>query len=311
MLAAVATGFDADRPLDGLQLADVTLASPPTGWVRVDVRATALNHHDIWALRGMTSKSGVDPLVLGTDAAGVTADGREVIVHAVLTQGSLLSESAPGTFAGHVFAPAENLIPLPEGLSFEEAACLPTSYLTAYNMLFGRARVLPGEHILVQGAGGGVATALVLIAVAAGVEVTVSSRSSERAQRSLDLGAHHAIVSGERLPSRVDAVLETVGKATWSHSLRSVRPGGRIVVAGGTSGFDPSAELNSLFMRDVSVFGTYMGNQQQLALVSAFMVATGVRPLIDSVHPLAEIKRAFERLHDGRAFGKVVIHVSD
>ncbi|MEU6147487.1 zinc-binding dehydrogenase [Streptomyces sp. NPDC047081] len=309
MRAAVATRFDVDNPLAGLEVRD--LETPPTpGWARVHVRAASFNHHDIWTLRGLSGHRVDPPLVLGTDAAGVTDDGQEVIVHAVVAPGLLLSERAPGTLADRVFAPAENLIPKPAELSFAEAACLPTSYLTAFNMLFGKARLIPGEHVLIQGAGGGVSTAAVLLATAAGLEVTVTSRDEERLRRARELGAHHAIVTGQQLSDRVDAVLETVGAATWAHSLRSVRPGGRIVVAGATTGFDPSAELPHLFLRDVDVLGTFMGSPEQLGLLANMLATTGVRPLIDSVRPLDDITEAAERMVAGKAFGKLVVEIS-
>jgi len=309
MRAAVATGYDADDPLSVLGLADVPDAADREGWVRVHVRAASLNHHDLWTLRGMTRVDLPLPLVLGTDAAGVTDDGREVVVHAVLGPGSLLSETAPGTLAESMFAPVANLVDKPAELSFVEAACLPTSYLTAYNMLFGKGAVRPGEHVLVQGAGGGVASALIMLARAAGLEVTVATRSPERGERARALGAHHVVRSGERLTARVDAVMETVGRATWTHSLRSVRPGGRIVLAGATSGFDPSAELHALFLRDVDVRGTYMGSRDQLVLLTRFLVAAGVRPLVDSVFGLDDAVAAMTHLAGGEAFGKVVVSV--
>lgn len=305
MRAAAATRTDADDPLRGLTVADVAEEARP-GWVCVQVRAAALNHHDLWTLRGQTRTFGHPP-VLGTDAAGIGPDGTRVVVHAVVDPGSLLSESAPGALAERVHVPLENLVRIPDSLSFEDAACLPTSYLTAYNMLFGRARLTPGEHVLVQGAGGGVSTAAIALAVQAGLEVTVASRSAQRAERALTIGAHHAVEVGARLPAQVDAVLETVGAATWRHSLRSVRRGGRVVVAGATSGFNPPSDLAALFLRDVDVIGTYMGSVEQLRLLVSLLAITGVRPVIDSVTDLAHIRSAAERLLEGDTFGKVVI----
>lgn len=310
MRAAVATGFDADNPLAGLALADVDPVDVPTGWTAVTVRAASFNHHDLWTLRGLSNHRGVLPVVLGTDAAGVTEDGRAVIAHAVVGEGLLISEREPGTFAERVLVPEANLVEKPAELSFAEAACLPTSYLTAYNMLFGKGRLLPGEHVLIQGAGGGVATAALLLAVAAGLEVTVTSRDEARLRQAQRLGAHHAVPTGTRLPRRVDAVLETVGRATWGHSLRSVRSGGRVVVAGATTGFDPPAELPLLFLRDVDVRGTFMGEVDQLRLLTAFLVSSGTRPLIDSVHPLEEVRTVAARMLEGAAFGKLVLEVS-
>ena len=233
-------------------------------------------------------------MCLGTDAAGVTDDGREVVVHAVVRPGELLSETVPGTLAEYVFVPPENCIAKPSELSFEHAACLPTAWLTAYNMLFGKARAQPGEHVLIQGAGGGVATAAITLAHSAGIEITATSRSAEKLHRAVELGAHHVLASGERLPTPVDVVIDTVGAATWRHSLRSVRRGGRIVTAGGTSGFDPPAALSSLFMNDVTVYGTYMGSRRQLEQLVNFLRVTGCRPMIDSIWELAATADAVE-----------------
>lgn len=311
MLAALAARPDPDRPLDGLEVGHYELGRPAPGFARVQLKAASLNRHDVWTLRGYGAARELLPMVLGTDGAGVTEDGREVIVHAVIDDErapSLLSERHPGTLAEWVAVPTANLVPKPTQLSFEEAACLPTAYLTAYNMLFGKGRVLPGEHVLIQGAGGGVATAAIILARAAGIEITVTSRDESRRERALELGAHHALPTGERLSQRVDAVLETVGAATYAHSLRSVRHGGRVIVAGGTTGFDPPAELQLMFLRDVAVIGTFMGTRDQLELLARFMATTGTKPLIDSSWPLAETHGALRRMIDGSAFGKLVIH---
>lgn len=311
MIAAYAARQDPERPLDGLRIG-VLADAGHGGFTNVRVRACALNHHDLWTLRGYGVPAERLPMVLGTDAAGTTDDGREVIVHAVVEtaagRSSLLSERFPGTLAETVAVPERNLIPKPPELSFEDAACLPTSYLTAYNMLFGKGELRPGEHVLIQGAGGGVSTAAILIAVASGLEVTVCSRDDERRARAQALGAHHVLATGAPPAECVDAVLETVGAATFAHSLRAVRKGGRVIVAGATSGFSPPAELELLFMRDVSVLGTYMGTQAQLGLLARFMAVTGVRPLIDSTWPLRRVKEALARMADGAAFGKLVVN---
>jgi NADPH:quinone reductase-like Zn-dependent oxidoreductase len=242
MFAITATAITPDDPLAGLHLGDHPDPTPPDGWEVVEVRAAALNHHDVWTLRGVGIDPGRLPIVLGCDAAGVTADGREVLVHAVIATPdgdetlardfSILSERYDGTFAERVAVPARNLIPKPASLSFEEAACLPVAYLTAYRMLFTRGELRPGHRVLVQGAGGGVATAAVLLARAAGLHVTVTSRDEAKLEQALALGAHAAVPAGERLPDRVDAVMETVGEATWSHSLKALEPGGIVVVSG-------------------------------------------------------------------------------
>ncbi len=219
---------------------------------------------------------------------------------------SLLSERHDGTFADLVAVPTRNLVPKPSGLSFEEASCLPTAWLTAYRMLFVNAGVQPGATVLVQGAGGGVSTALVVLGHAAGYRMWVTSRSSEKADRALSLGADAAFESGARLPERVDAVMETVGAATWGHSLKALRPGGTIVVSGATSGDAPSADLRRVFFLQLRVVGSTMGTRDELERLVRFCEVTGVRPIIDDVLPLTDAAEGFARLAAGEQFGKVV-----
>jgi NADPH:quinone reductase-like Zn-dependent oxidoreductase len=318
MFAITATAITPDDPLAGLTLGDHPEPSPPDGWEVVEVRAAALNHHDVWTLRGVGIDADRLPIVLGCDAAGVTADGREVIVHAVVATPdggdetlardfSILSERYDGTFADRVAVPSRNLVPKPASMSFEEAACLPVAYLTAYRMLFTRGELRPGDRVLVQGAGGGVATASILLARAAGLHVTVTSRDEAKLERALELGAHVGVAAGERLPGRVDAVMETVGEATWSHSLRALEPGGVVVVSGATSGPNPPADLARVFYRQLRVVGSTMGTRDELVRLSRLLDATGVRPLIDDVLPLTEARTAFERMVTGDLFGKLVL----
>ena len=318
MLAAYASTLDADDPLSGLTLGERPEPAVPDGWTTVTVRATALNHHDLWSLRGVGLDESRLPMILGCDAAGVTDDGDEVLVHAVVSdpdwrddetldpKRSLLSERFQGTFAERVAVPRRNLVPKPAALSFEEAACLPTAWLTAYRMLFTQAQVVPGQTVLVQGAGGGVSTALVALGAAAGARVWVTSRDPERASRVLSLGADQVFGSGERLPARVDAVMETVGAATWQHSLRSLRPGGTLVVSGATSGYEAPTELNRVFFLQLRVLGSTMGTRDELARLLAFCERTGLRPVIDRVLPLTEAEHGFAALDRGEVFGKVV-----
>lgn len=290
----------------------------PDGWATVSVRATALNHHDLWTLKGVGIRQDRLPIVLGCDAAGVDEDGNEVIVHSVIGTGadetldpkrSLLSEVYDGTFAERVVVPRRNLVPKPAGLDFEHAACLPTAWLTAYRMLFDKAGLQPGSTVLVQGAGGGVATALIALGRAAGYRVWATSRSEEKRERARELGADRVFEPGARLPERVDAVMETVGQATWDHSLKSLKPGGRIVVSGATSGAVPPADLNRVFFLQLSVIGTTMGTREQLGRLAVFLEQTGLRPVIDRVLPLAEARDGFAAMHAGEIFGKVVFTV--
>ncbi|MBV9379760.1 MAG: zinc-binding dehydrogenase [Streptosporangiaceae bacterium] len=319
MLAAFAARIDADDPLRGLEVGERPEPRVPDGWTTVTVRAATLNHHDVWTLRGVGISADRLPIILGCDVAGTDEDGNDVVVHAVIAdpdagdgdetldpRRSLLSERYDGTFAERVAVPRRNLLPKSAVLSFEEAACLPTAYLTAYEMLFGKAGVQPGATVLVQGAGGGVATALILIGRAAGYRIWATSRSEAKRERAVKLGADHAFPPGARLPERVDAVMETVGEATWAHSLRSLRPGGRIVIAGATSGQAPPAELNRVFFTQLSVVGSTMGTRGQLLRLLRFCEQTGVRPLIDRVLPLARARDGFAAMIAGEQTGKIV-----
>ena len=257
-------------------------------------------------------------MILGCDAAGLDEDGAEVIVHSVISDDapggdetldpkrSLLSEVHQGTHADRVAVPRRNLIPKPRALSFEEAACLPTAWLTAYRMLFVQADAKPGQTVLVQGAGGGVATAAILLARAAGVRVWATSRDEAKRERASELGAHETFEAGARLPERVDAVLETVGEATWAHSLRAARPGGTIVVSGATSGDSPPAELRRVFFLQLRILGSTMGTREELTRLASFCETTGVRPPIDRVLPLADARQGYEAMANGDVFGKVV-----
>lgn len=322
MFAVTAARIDADQPLNGLELGERPDPVAPEGWTTVTVRATALNHHDLWTLRGVGVRPEQLPLVLGCDAAGVDEDGNEVIVHSVIgdpgrglgdetldPKRSLLSEVHDGTFAERVVVPRRNLVPKPAALSFQEAACLPTAWLTAYRMLFEKSGVQPGGTILVQGAGGGVATALIALGAAAGYRVWATSRTEGKRKRALELGAEAVFESGARLPDRVDAVMETVGQATWAHSVKALRPGGRIVISGATSGAMPPAELTRVFFLQLQVVGSTMGTRDQLVRLASFLETTGLRPPIDRVLPLAQARDGFAAMAEGELFGKIVFTV--
>lgn len=321
MFAVSAARQDADDPLSGLELGERPEPEVPEGWTTVEVRAASLNHHDLWSLRGVGLAQERLPMILGADAAGVDAQGNEVVVHAVVSspdwrgdetldpKRSLLSEVHPGTFAEKVAVPARNVLPKPPELSFEEAACLPTAWLTAYRMLFTRGQLAPGSTVLVQGAGGGVATALVVLGHAAGLRVWVTSRAQDKRDRALALGADQAFESGARLPERVDAVMETVGEATWGHSVRSLRPGGRIVISGATSGPAPSAELTRIFFLQLEVLGSTMGTRDELERLIRLCVERGVRPVIHDTMALSDARAGFEAMAGGELLGKVVFTV--
>ncbi|MEV5495298.1 zinc-binding dehydrogenase [Nonomuraea fuscirosea] len=318
MFAVTATQTDPDNPLAGLTLGERPEPEAPEGWTTVSVRAAALNHHDVWTLKGVGIRQDRLPIVLGCDAAGVDEDGNEVIVHSVIGTGAdetldpkrtLLSEQHDGTFAERVAVPRRNLVPKPASLGFEHAACLPTAWLTAYRMLFDKAGLEPGSTVLVQGAGGGVATAVIALGRAAGYRIWATSRSESKRERARQLGADQVFEPGARLPERVDAVMETVGQATWDHSLKSLKPGGRIVVSGATSGAVPPADLNRVFFLQLSVVGSTMGTREQLGRLAVFLEQTGLRPEIDRVLPLTEARDGFAAMASGEIFGKIVFTV--
>jgi NADPH:quinone reductase-like Zn-dependent oxidoreductase len=306
MLAAYASSINPDSPLAGLVVGEIDEPATPDGWVSVEVRASSLNHHDLWSLRGVGLDAGQLPMVLGCDAAGIGPDGSEVVVHAVMEDRTLLSERWPGTLARTVRVPAANLVPKPPELSFVEAACLPTAWLTAYRMLRSRGRLPDGGAVLVQGAGGGVATAAVLLGLALGARVYATSRDPDKRARMGTLGAT-ALEPGARLPERVDVVVETVGAATFEHSLKCAKPGGRIVVSGATAGHLATVDLRRVFYHQLEILGTTMGTRDELAELLALCVDRGIRPLVDSVYPFAEARSAFERLESGEVFGKLVL----
>ena len=319
MFAVYAESFSTDDPLSGLVVGERPDPEVPDGWTTVTVKASALNHHDLWSLRGVGLKEEALPMILGCDAAGIDEDGNEVVVHAVISdpswrgdetfdpKRSLLSERYQGTFADTVAVPRVNVVPKPASLSFEEAACLPTAWLTAYRMLFGQGDLKAGDTVLVQGAGGGVATALISLARAGGLRVFATSRDEAKRAKALELGAHDVFESGARLPVKVDAVMETVGRATWSHSIRSLRPGGRIVISGTTSGPKlDDAELTRIFFLQLSVVGSTMGTRDELASLVTLLDASGTRPLIDRTLPMEKARDGFAAMAEGDVFGKIV-----
>jgi NADPH:quinone reductase-like Zn-dependent oxidoreductase len=343
--AVYASGFGGDDPLANLAVGEQPGPEPRPGWALVRVSAASLNHHDLWTLRGVSAYKLSAPLILGCDAAGrveavaevegAPVPGARVVLHSVISCAScpaclggrpdlchglrLLSDPPhPGAFADLVAVPAANLIPLPAGVSDEAAACLPTAYLTAYRMLFTRAGLRPGMSVLVQGAGGGVATACILLARAAGIAVHVTSRDPAKRRAALDLGAATSFAPDDREGLRaltvgggggVDAVMETVGEATWEASIRAVRPGGTVVVAGATSGPNPPARLNRVFWNQIVIAGSTMGTREELARLVGLCASGRLQPLIHRVMPLAEAASAFTELAAGRQMGKLVLRV--
>jgi len=322
MLAAVAVAQNAADPLSCLKLQDVPVPEAPAGWTRVKVKASSLNMHDVWTLRGIGHDPKNIPIVLGCDVAGVTDDGREVVVYPVIADPdagfgdetldpnrALLSERHDGGFAEYIVVPDRCIVDKPAALSFEEAACLPVAWSTAYRMLFTQAGIKAGDRVLVQGAGGGVASAAIALAAAAGATVYATSRTEAKRKLALELGAHEAFETGARLPQRVDAVIETVGEATWAHSLRCLRPGGTIVIAGATSGTSPEADLGRVFYQQLRILGSTGSTRHETVAMLRMLESTGLRPHIGRVLPLERIHEGFQAMIDGDVAGKIVITV--
>jgi len=312
MRAVYAEAIHPDDPLSGLVVGERPEPQAQPGWAVVRVTASALNHHDIWSLRGVGLSEAQLPMILGCDAVAQKDDGTRVLVHAVIPDEkdprgfSLLSEKHQGTLADYVTVPAENLLPLPDNVSTLDAVALPTAWLTAYRMLTTKGRIDEADAVLVQGAGGGVATAAVVLAHALGKRVYATSRDAEKRERIAELGAI-AVEPGARLPERVDVVVETVGPATFDHSLKCAAPGARIVVSGGTSGRVAEVLLARVFMMELQILGSSMGTADELRALISLVADKGVKPVIDDVFAFADARQAFERLAAGDVFGKLVL----
>jgi NADPH:quinone reductase-like Zn-dependent oxidoreductase len=318
MFAVYAAEPNADAPLDSLTVGERPAPEVPDGWVAVTMTAASLNMHDIWTLRGVGIKPDQFPMILGCDGAGTLEDGTEVVLHSVIgdpawdgdetldPKRTLLTEKHQGTFAETVVVPARNAVPKPAGLTAVEASVMGTAWLTAYRMLFTKSGLKPGQTMLVQGASGGVSTALVQLGRAAGMRVWVTGRTDEKRAVAERLGAHRTFPSGERLPERVDAVFETVGDATWSHSMRALKPGGVIVVSGSTSGPNPGAELQRLFFLQLRVIGSTMGTRQELVDLLQFVENAGISPQIGLELSMDRAADGFRAMLDGDTSGKIV-----
>jgi NADPH:quinone reductase-like Zn-dependent oxidoreductase len=318
MFAVYAESPNREDPLSALTVGERPEPSPPEDWVAVGVRAASLNMHDLWTLRGVGIKEDQFPMILGCDGAGVLDDGSEVVLHSVIPspgwigdetfdpKRTLLTEKHQGTFADTVIVPARNAVPKPAGLSFSEAAGMGTAWLTAYRMLFVKSGLRPGQTMLVQGSSGGVATALIELGKAAGMRVWATGRSEEKRALAASLGAHETFEPGARLPERVDGAFETVGKATWSHSLKSLKPGGIVVICGATSGDADAGELHRLFFLQLRVVGSTMGTRDELADLLAFCACAGIHPRIGNELPMTDAEAGMRDMQESNTSGKIV-----
>lgn len=309
---------------------EVADPEPGRGDVRVEVRASALNHMDLWLTRGQPKP----PLahVPGCDAAGVVESvgpgvtsvevGDEVVVNPAIScrrcraclagnsplcaRFQILGEQRAGAHGRFVVVPAENVTPRPPDRSWEDCAAYGLATLTAWRML-RRGRVHLGATVLVVGVGGGVSSAAVVLAARAGAHVVATSRDPAKRDRALELGAAEVLDSdADRFDVRADVVVESVGPATWDKSLRCLAPGGRLVVAGGTSGTSVELNLPRLWFKQHEIIGSTMGSYEEWAEVSD-LVASGLPVIIDEVFPLADYPRALERLGRGDHMGKLVL----
>ncbi|MBD0338726.1 MAG: zinc-binding dehydrogenase [Thermoleophilia bacterium] len=292
---------------------------PRHGEVLVELHAASLNHLDVWVRKGLPSVP--KPRILGADGAGIRTDtGERVVINPGLDHGdgriTVLGEHTDGTHAELVAVPAESVYPLPDDLSFEEAAAFPLVFETAYRMLVTKADLREGELVLVWGIGGGVATAALSIAKALGARVVATSSSDEKLARAAELGAdlvaNHAtgdVVAAVKEAGGADVVVETVGEATWAASLGAARPGARVVVCGATTGPNPPANLHRIWWKQLTVHGSTMGTREDFEGAYELVKSGRARPVIDAVLPLAEIRGAHDRIEAGRQMGKIVLAI--
>jgi zinc-binding alcohol dehydrogenase/oxidoreductase len=262
------------------------------------------------------------PRILGSDGAGERVDtGERVVVNPGLDDGRLIvGEHIDGTDAELIAVPEEYLHPIPDELSFAEAAAFPMVFETTYRMLVTKAQLREGEWVLVWGIGGGVATASLAIAKALGARVLATSSSDAKLERARALGADVTVnhASGdvaaavkEATDGGADVVVEHVGEATWKTSLAATRPGGRVVVCGATSGANPPAQLHRVWWKQLTIYGSTMGTREDFAGAFELVKSGRARPVIDTVLPLAEARAAHERLERGEQFGKIVLRIGD
>jgi NADPH:quinone reductase-like Zn-dependent oxidoreductase len=305
-----------------LRYEDAPDPEPRAGEVLVELRAAALNHLDVWIRKGLPSVP--KPRILGADGAGIRVDtGERVVINPGIDHGdgriAVVGEHMDGTCAELVAVPAGNVYPIPDGLSFEQAAAFPLVFETAYRMLVTKARLQAGETVLIWGIGSGVSTAALAIAKALGARTIVTSSSDEKLARARELGADETVNhASEDVAARVkkltdgagaDVVVDHVGEATWKHTLNAARQEGRIVVCGATSGPNPPAMLHRVWWKQLAILGSTMGTKDDFEGAYALVAEGRALPVVDTVFPLAEIRAAHERLEAGAQLGKIVLSI--
>ena len=311
-----------------LRYEDVEDPVPAEGEVLIRLRAASLNHIDLWVRQGLPSVP--KPRTLGADGAGEVAslgpgadsfsEGDRVVINPGLDNGArIVGEHLDGTHAEFVAVPVENVYPIPNGLSFEEAAAFPLVFETAYRMLVTKARLVEGEWVLLWGIGSGVASAAFVIARALGARTIVTSSSSEKLERARELGAdatvNHAeddvaaAVKEATEGKGVDVVIEHVGEATWKTSLQTAGPNARIVVCGATSGPNPPAQLHRIWWKQLTIYGSTMGTKEDFEGAYELVARGAARPIVDRIFPLEQAAAAHEYLESGQQFGKVILAI--
>ena len=320
MFSVYANHADVDDPLSALRIGEQPEPQVLEGWTRVKVSHASLNRHDLFTLRGISAHpEGIRfPIIMGNDGAGTLDDGTPVVIYPVMGSDDwrddetldprwhIFSELVPGTFADYVAVPKRNAIVLPEGLSALNASVLGTAWLTAYRALFTKSKLVPGETLLVQGASGGMATALIQLGRAAGFEIWTTSRNAAGRELAERLGAHRTFDANETLPRKVQVVVDSIGSVSWEHSLASVARGGTIIVTGGTTGFDVRLSLLSIISDQITVRGSIMGTLQDMKNMIAFISGAGIAPEIGEVLPMERAEEAFRAMWEGRTHGKTV-----
>jgi zinc-binding alcohol dehydrogenase/oxidoreductase len=303
-----------------LRYEDAPDPEPGPDDVLIQLRAASLNRLDLWVRRGLPSVP--KPRILGADGAGIDESARRVVINPGLEHGdriTVIGEHMDGTHAELIAVPASNVYPIPDGVTFEEAAAFPLVFETAYRMLVTRAELQAGEWVLVWGAGSGIGSAALVIAKALGAHLIATSSSDAKLELARGLGAD-AVVNHETADvveavkeatdgPGVDIVVEHVGEATWERSLQAVRPYGRIAVCGATTGPNPKAALHRIWWKQLTILGSTMGTKADFEGAYELVASRRARPVVDSVFPLAEARAAHERMESGEQFGKIVLAI--
>ena len=319
MRAVWASGASIEDPLSTLRNDIRPIPTVPEGWVRVKVSAAAINFHDIFTLRGQSMFPLTFPLTLGNEAVGTLDDGTDVVIFPVMGDSAwtgdrtvdpkrhVLGELTQGALAEYVVVPRENVLPKPKELSTQSAAVLGIAWLTAYRMLFVKSGLQKGQTMLVQGAAGGVSTALIQLGHAAGMTVWCTGRTAEKRRQAERLGASRTFAPGEELPEKVNAVFETSGAASWDHSMASVGLGGRIVVCGLHAGGKVELDLMKLFTESLMVVGSYAGTLDDMKGLIKFVADKKIDVHVSEVLPLDRVEEGLKKIRNGEATGKIVI----